>query len=144
MPDANFFWAKGDLVSKHKERLVHGPLKSGPWTGPRPAATATGRTAQSCTRFSDQNVCVTSRSMWEDGFDSSGRRPRGSTADSWCVSLALPTGMQRCACGCLGALWSIFVFQFHLKAPHRLWKGFSQLLAIASSTISPTDPRGSP
>ena len=33
---------------------VHGPL-------PR----ATGRTARSCTRFSDQNVCVTSRSMWE-------------------------------------------------------------------------------
>ena len=31
----------------------------------RPAATATGRTAQSCTRFSDQNVYVTSRSMWE-------------------------------------------------------------------------------
>ena len=26
MPDANFFWAKGDLLSKHKERLVHGPL----------------------------------------------------------------------------------------------------------------------
>ena len=33
---------------------VHGPL-------PR----ATGRAARSCTRFSDQNVCVTSRSMWE-------------------------------------------------------------------------------
>ena len=65
MLDANFFWAKGDLLSKHKERLVHGPLKSGPWTGPWPAATATGRTAQSCTRFSDQNVCVTSWSMWE-------------------------------------------------------------------------------
>ena len=31
----------------------------------RPAAKATGRTAQSCTRFSDQNVYVTSRSMWE-------------------------------------------------------------------------------
>ena len=31
----------------------------------RPAATATGRTAQSCTRFSDQNVYMTSRSMWE-------------------------------------------------------------------------------
>ena len=31
----------------------------------RPGAMATGRTAQSCTRFSDQNVYVTSRSMWE-------------------------------------------------------------------------------
>ena len=31
----------------------------------RPASTATDRTAQSCTRFSDQNVYVTSRGMWE-------------------------------------------------------------------------------
>ena len=38
---------------------------SGPWTVHGPLPRATGRTAQSCTRFSDQNVCVTSRSMWE-------------------------------------------------------------------------------
>ena len=31
----------------------------------RPAAMTTGRTTQSCTRFSDQNVYVTARSMWE-------------------------------------------------------------------------------
>ena len=34
----------------------------------RPAATATGRTAQSCKQFSDQNVYVTSRSMYEHGI----------------------------------------------------------------------------
>ena len=34
----------------------------------RPAATATGRTARSCSQFSDQNVYVTSRSMWEPPF----------------------------------------------------------------------------
>ena len=43
---------------------------------------ATGRTAQSCTRFSDLNVCVTSRSMWERPFRPSPICPFTITAPS--------------------------------------------------------------
>ena len=43
-----------DQLSWHKERLVHAL-----------SAPATGRTAQTCTRFSNQKVCVTSWSMWK-------------------------------------------------------------------------------
>ena len=48
----------------------------------RPAATATGRTAQSCTRFSDQNVYVTSPSMWE--FSIGPRARLLSSFRGWC------------------------------------------------------------
>ena len=42
-PHARFFWAKVESWAKTKERLVQGPLKSGPWTcSPRPAATGNG------------------------------------------------------------------------------------------------------
>ena len=51
-----------DLIDLRPVAMITGRI-----TFLRPAATctATGRTAQSCTRFSDQNVNVTSRSMWE-------------------------------------------------------------------------------
>ena len=45
---------------------------NGPYHFLRPAAKATDRTALSCMRFSDQNVYLTSQSMWETSTSSNG------------------------------------------------------------------------
>ena len=73
-----FIGAKNEYIKYSITRLLKVPelpngkfsayrQRESPWTVHGPLPRATGRTAQSFTRFSDQNVCVTSWSMWEAG-----------------------------------------------------------------------------